>query len=67
MADAFIFEAVIYGLYKLPMVRTDHARVLLTDGQVLNIEGIYGLCLRPSGQGVQRVCQAEAPRSGGSL
>lgn len=35
---------VIYGLYKLPMVRTDNKRVLLKDGQVLNIEGIKVEC-----------------------
>jgi len=35
---------VIYGLYKLPMVRTDNKRVLLKDGQILNIEGIKVEC-----------------------
>ncbi|MBQ9030225.1 MAG: MBL fold metallo-hydrolase [Parasporobacterium sp.] len=31
---------VIFGLYKLPMVVTDNKKVLLTDGQILNIDGI---------------------------
>lgn len=35
---------VIYGMYKLPMVRTDNRRVLLKDGQALNIEGIKVVC-----------------------
>ena len=29
---------VIFGLYKLPMVKTDNERVLLKDGQVLGID-----------------------------
>ncbi len=36
---------VIYHLYKLPMVRTDNRRVTLTDGQILNIEGIKVECI----------------------
>ena len=36
---------VIHGLYRLPMVRTDNPRVLLTDGQVLDIGGIRVECL----------------------
>ena len=36
---------VIYHLYKLPMVRTDNRRVTLTDGQVLDIEGIKVECI----------------------
>lgn len=36
---------VIYHLYKLPMVRTDNRRVTLTDGQILDIEGIKVECL----------------------
>lgn len=35
---------VIFGLYKLPMVKTDNERVLLRDGQVLSIEGIKVTC-----------------------
>lgn len=31
---------VIFGLYKLPMVITDNEKVLLTDGQILDIDGI---------------------------
>lgn len=40
---------VIFGLYKLPMVRTDNERVLLQDGQVLDIEGIKVECFLASG------------------
>ena len=36
---------VIYHLYKLPMVRTDNKRVTLTDGQILDIEGIRVECI----------------------
>ena len=36
---------VIYHLYKLPMVRTDNKRVTLTDGQILDIEGIKVECI----------------------
>ncbi len=36
---------VIYGLYKLPMVRTDNRRVTLRDGEILDIEGIKVECL----------------------
>ena len=36
---------VSYGMYKLPMVKTDNERVLLQDGQVLDIEGIKVECL----------------------
>lgn len=35
---------VIFGLYKLPMVKTDNERVFLRDGQVLDIEGIKVEC-----------------------
>lgn len=35
---------VIFGLYKLPMVKVDNERVLLRDGQVLDIEGIKVEC-----------------------
>ncbi len=31
---------VIYGLYKLPLVKTDNKKVLLTDGQIFYIDGI---------------------------
>ena len=31
---------VIFGLYKLPMVKTDNKRVLLKDGQILNFNGL---------------------------
>ena len=36
---------VIHGLYKLPLVKTDNERVLLRDGQILNIDGIKIECL----------------------
>ncbi len=36
---------VIHGLYKLPLVKTDNKRVLLRDGQVLDIDGIQIECL----------------------
>ncbi|MDO4324177.1 MAG: MBL fold metallo-hydrolase, partial [Lachnospiraceae bacterium] len=35
---------VIWGLYKLPMVHIDNPKVLLKDGQILNIEGIKIQC-----------------------
>ena len=35
---------VIFGLFKLPMVKTDNQRVLLQDGQVLDIEGVKVEC-----------------------
>ena len=31
---------VMFGFYKLPLVKTDNRKVLLKDGQVLDIEGI---------------------------
>lgn len=36
---------VFHGFYKLPMVKTDNKRVLLQDGQILNIDGIKIECL----------------------
>ena len=36
---------VIHGLYKLPLVRTENKRVLLTDSQILNIDGIKIECI----------------------
>ena len=36
---------VIYKLYPLPMVKTDNQRVLLTDGQILHIDGIKVECI----------------------
>ena len=36
---------VIFGLYRLPMVKTDNARVLLRDGQVLDFDGIKAECI----------------------
>ncbi len=36
---------VIHGLYKLPLVRTENKRVLLTDRQILNIDGIKIECI----------------------
>ena len=36
---------VIFGLCKLPMVRTENERVLLTDGQVLDLDGIRVECI----------------------
>ena len=35
---------VIFGLFKLPIVKTDNQRVLLQDGQVLDIEGVKVEC-----------------------
>ena len=31
---------VFYGLYKLPLVKTDNEKILLQDGQILDIDGI---------------------------
>lgn len=36
---------VIHGLYKLPLFKTDNRRVLLRDGQILNIGGIKIECI----------------------
>lgn len=36
---------VIHGLYKLPMVRTDNEKVLLKDGEILDIDGIKIECI----------------------
>ena len=36
---------VIHGLYKLPMVKTDNERILLQDGQILDIDGIKIECI----------------------
>ena len=36
---------VIFGLYKLPLVKSDNERVLLTDGQVLDLDGIKVECI----------------------
>ena len=36
---------VIHGLYKLPLVKTDNKKVLLTDGQILDINGIKVECI----------------------
>ncbi len=36
---------VIHGLYKLPLVKTDNRRVLLRDGEILDIDGIKIECL----------------------
>ena len=36
---------VFHGLYRLPMVKTDNRRVLLRDGQVLDIGGIRIECI----------------------
>ena len=36
---------VIHKLYPLPMVKTDNRRVLLTDGQILHIDGIKVECI----------------------
>ena len=36
---------VIYRLYMLPMVKSDNRRVMLHDGQILDIEGIRVECL----------------------
>ena len=36
---------VAFGFYKLPMVKTDNERVLLKDGQILDIDGIKIECL----------------------
>lgn len=36
---------VLYGFYKLPMVKMDNRRVLLTDWQVITIDGIKVECI----------------------
>ena len=36
---------VFHGLYKLPMVKTDNQKILLTDGQILDIDGIKIECI----------------------
>ena len=36
---------VFYGLYKLPLVKTDNKKVLLKDGQILEIDGIKIECI----------------------
>ena len=36
---------VFYGLYKLPLVKTDNKKVLLNDGQILDIDGIKIECI----------------------
>ena len=36
---------VIFGLYKLPMVKSENKRFLLQDGQVLDINGIKVECI----------------------
>lgn len=36
---------VIFGCYKLPMVKTDNKKVLLQDGQVLDFNGIKVECI----------------------
>ncbi len=36
---------VIHGLYKLPLFKTDNRRVLLRDGQILDIDGIKIECI----------------------
>lgn len=36
---------VIFGLYKLPMVKTDNELVLLSDGQILDFGGIKVECI----------------------
>ena len=36
---------VIFGLYKLPMVKTDNERILLKDGQTLDFNGIKVECI----------------------
>ena len=36
---------VFHGAYKLPMVKTDNERVLLHDGQILEIDGIKIECI----------------------
>ncbi len=35
----------VYGFYKLPMVKTDNPKVLLKDGQILDIGGIRIECM----------------------
>jgi len=36
---------VFHGLYKLPMVKTDNRKVLLKDGEIINIDGIKIECI----------------------
>ena len=40
-----IRRKVVYGLYKLPMAKIDNRRVLLTDGQIIDIDGIKIECI----------------------
>ena len=40
-----IRRKVIFGLYKLPMVVIDNRKVLLSDGQILHIDGIKIECM----------------------
>ena len=40
-----IRRKVIYGLYKLPMMKIDNRRVLLTNGQIIDIDGIKIECI----------------------
>lgn len=40
---------VIFGLYKLPMVKSENKRFLLQDGQVLDINGIKVECILCAG------------------
>ncbi len=36
---------VLHGLYRLPMVKTDNEKVLLKDGEILDIDGIRIECI----------------------
>ena len=36
---------VFHGLYKLPLVKTDNEKILLQDGQILDIDGIKIECI----------------------
>ncbi len=40
---------VIHKLYPLPMVKTDNKRILVTDGQILHIDGIKIECIMVPG------------------
>lgn len=40
-----IRRKVMFGMYKLPMVKTDNERVLLKDGEILDFNGIRVECL----------------------
>ena len=44
-ATLYLRRKVIFGLYKLPMVKSENKRFLLQDGQLLDINGIKVECI----------------------